>query len=152
MIYEPYSYDHWAGSQEGFVNLFHCSDDEAGNWFIMNRKTSQLSENYSFMYLILLNQRFSAISYLNKISRMDKYTRKEKEKLNLKMSRLKTVFSFSVVSDDQLYQNLYTKMYGILDIERLLADIHDNESQVEMLQSHELLENEKMTSRFLFGL
>ena len=84
--------------------------------------------------------------------RMSLYTRREKEKLNVKIFQLKTVFSFSVVSDDQLYQNLYSKMYGLLDIDRLLADIHDNEAQVETLQNHELLENEKMTSRFLFGL
>lgn len=152
MTYAPYSYDHWAGSQEGFVNMFHYTGEEATDAFLARYKPRHLSQNYRFMYLILLNQRFSAIRYLDKISQMSKYTRREKEKLNVKIFQLKTVFSFSVVSDDQLYQNLYSKMYGLLDIDRLLADIHDNEAQVETLQNHELLENEKMTSRFLFGL
>ena len=104
------------------------------------------------MYLLLLNQRFSAIVFLGKISRLPSYTKKEKEKLNIGASNLKTVFSFSVVSDDQLYQTVYTKMYSILGIDRLLLDIHDNEEQFELLQNHEMLENEKMTSRFLFVL
>jgi hypothetical protein len=152
IIYEPYSYDHWAGSQEGLVDIFCFSGDETADRFLEKYKPIHLARNYEFMYLILLNQRFSAIQYLNKISESFEYTRKEKEKLNLMVSNLKTVFSFSVVSDDQLYQNLYTKMYSLLDIEHLLQDIYDNEEQVEMLQNHELLENEKMTSRFLFGL
>ncbi len=152
MTYEPYSYDRWAGSQEGLVNIFNYTGEESTDRFLAKYKPLHLSQNYLFMYLVLLNQRFSAVRYLDKISQFSKYTRKEKEKLNVKIFQLKTVFSFSVVSDDQLYQNLYTKMYGLLDIDRLLADIHDNEAQVETLQNHELLENEKMTSRFLFGL
>ena len=152
MIYEPYSYDHWAGSQEGFVNIFSYSGEERTDHFLAKYKPAHLSRNYWFMYLILLNQRFSAIRYLDKISQISEYTRREKEKLNEKILHLKTVFSFNVVSDDQLYQNIYSQMYHLLDIERLLADIRDNEEQVETLQNHELLENEKMTSRFLFGL
>ena len=152
MTYEPYSYDRWAGSQEGLVNIFNYTGEERTDTFLAKYKPLHLSQNYLFMYLVLLNQRFSAIRYLDKISQLSKYTRKEKEKLGVKIFQLKTVFSFSVVSDDQLYQNLYSKMYEILDIDRLLCDIHDNEAQVETLQNHELLENEKMTSRFLFGL
>ena len=120
--------------------------------FLKKYKPLHLSNNYWFVYLLLLNQRFSAISYLDKVSQLNTYSRKEREKLNLNISRLKTVFSFIVISDDQLYQNLYTQLYSILDIDRLLTDIQDNETQLEMIQNHELLENEKMTSRFLFGL
>lgn len=152
MIYQPYSYDSWAGSQEGLVNIYNFTGDETTDKFLENYKPLQLDNNYFFMYLLLLNQRFSAISYLDKISESEKYTRRAKEKLNLKISRLKTVFSFSVVSDDQLYQNLYTKMYAILDIDRLLCDIHDSESQIDMLRNNEMLESEKKTSTFLFAL
>jgi len=152
MTYEPYGYDRWAGSQEGIVNIFSYTGEESTDNFLARYKPRHLSQNYWFMYLVLLNQRFSSIKYLDKVSQLSKYKRKEKEKLNVKIFQLKTVFSFCVVSDDQLYQDLYSKIYELLDIDRLLADIHDNEEQVETLQNHELLENEKMTSRFLFGL
>ncbi len=152
MIFEPYPYDHWAGSQEGLVNIFHYTGNQSTDNFLKKYKPTHLSRNYRFMYLVLLNQRFGAICFLEKTSMAHKYTRREKEKLNLKTSYLKTSFSFSVVSDDQLYQTIYSHMYAILGIDRLLVDIHDNEEQIELLQNHEILENEKMTSRFLFAI
>ncbi len=152
VIYSPYDYDRWAGSQEGLVNVFFLSGRQRTDGFLTKYKPDHLSRNYRFLYLLLLNQRFSAISYLDKISQMNHYTRVEKEKLNDKISLLKTTFTFNVVSDDLLYQNLYAKMYAILDIDRLLTDIHDNEEQIEVLQNHEMLENEKKTSVILFAL
>ena len=68
------------------------------------------------------------------------------------ISLLKTSFSFSIVSDDQLYQTVYSKMYMILGIDRLLADVRDNEEQIELLQNQERMNTEKITSVFLFGL
>ena len=152
MIYQPYPYDHWAGSQEGIVNIFHHSGDSSTDYYLTHFKPAQLALNYRFMYLILLNQRFSAIHYLEQLTAFSQYSRKEQENLTHKIAQLKTVFSFNVVSDDHLYQNIYTRMYTLLDIDRLLEDIRDNEEKIEMLQSYESLENEKMTSRFLFGL
>ena len=152
MIFEPYAYDHWAGSQEGLVNIFHLTDNEATNSFLTKYKPVHLSVDYRFMYLVLLNQRYSAIAYLEKIPLLRAYSRKERDEINLMTSVLKTTFSFSIVSDDQLYQTIHAKMYGIMGIDRLLADIKDNEEQIEILQNHELLHTEKMTSVFLFGL
>ncbi len=152
MIYQPYPYDHWAGSQEGIVNIFHHSGDSSTDYYLTHFKPGQLALNYWFMYLILLNQRFSAIHYLDQLTMFNHYTRKEQENLTHKITQLKTVFSFNVVSDDHLYQNIYTRMYTLLDIDRLLEDIQDNEEKIEMLQNYESLENEKLTSRFLFGL
>lgn len=152
MIFEPYAYDHWAGSQEGFVNVFEYSGNERTNRFLKKYKASHLDRNYRFMYLVLLNQRFSAINYLEKTAMVHKYTRKEKEKLNHDTSFLKTTFSFSVVSDDRLYQTIYSNMYSVLGIEKLLIDIRDNEEQLAVVRNHEMLESEKMTSRFLFSI
>jgi hypothetical protein len=152
MLFSPYDYDHWAGSQEGLVNIYTLTDNETTNNYLEKYKPKQLSLNYRFMYLVLLNQRFSAIAFLEKIPQLHACTRKERENVNLKIASLKTVFSFSVVSDDQLYQTIYTKMYSILGIDRLLEDIRDNEEQLQLLQNNELLNAEKMTSTFLFGL
>ena len=152
MTFEPYTYDHWAGSQEGLVNIFHTSGNEAADDFLINYKPRQLAQNYRFMYLVLLNQRFSAVRYLEEISRCKKDSPKQLKALNQRTSQLKTVFSFSVVSDDGLYQEVYTRMYAALGIDRLLEDIRDNESQVELLQTHEILESERMSGNFLAAL
>ena len=152
MLFSPYDYDNWAGSQEGIVNIYNLTDNATTNSYLTKHKPEQLSLNYRFMYLVLLNQRFSAISLLGKIPLLRSYTRKQREKLNIMISSLKTNFSFSIVSDDQLYQTVYSKMYTILGIDRLLADVHENEEQIDLLQQNELLDTEKMTSSFLFGL
>lgn len=152
MEYHPYGYDHWAGSQEGLVNLYFHSGERTTDFFLDHFKPGQLSRNYSFMYLLLLNQRFSAIKLICQITDYAKYSRLEKEDLNRRIVQLKTTFAFNIISDDQLYQNVYKRMYTLLDVDRLLDDIRDNEQHVELIQNYEALETEKMTSRFLFGL
>lgn len=152
MEYHPYAYDHWAGSQEGLVNLYYHSGERTTDFFLDRFKAGQLARNYSFMYLLLLNQRFSAIKLICQITDYGKYTRIEKEDLNRRIVQLKTTFAFNIISDDLLYQNVYKRMYSLLDVDRLLEDIRDNEQHVELIQNYEALETEKLTSRFLFGL
>ena len=72
--------------------------------------------------------------------------------MNRRIVQLKTTFAFNIISDDLLYQNVYKRMYSLLDVDRLLEDIRDNEQHVELIQNYEALETEKLTSRFLFGL
>lgn len=158
MLYEPYSYDRFGGSQEALVNLCYYSDDPSANGYIAKYKRAQLENDYRFMYLLLLNQRFSAVRYIDRIAALNKsrLSDREKEKhlneLDLQIIRLKTVFSFNVVSDDLLYQNVYKRMYAILDIDRLLEDICDNEEQLTKLQNGKALETERKTERFLLLL
>ncbi len=152
MIYQPYDYDHWAGSQEGLVNLFHHSGNRTTDRFINSYKREQLLENYGFMYLLLLNQRFSAIAMISDIARYQTLSAAEKESLNERITKLKTVFAFNIISDDQVYQNVYRRMYALLDIDRLLDDIQDNEQQVEALQHRETVKRERFISSLLLGL
>ncbi len=152
MVYTPYDYDCWAGSQEGMVNLFSHSGNKSADFFVDNLKRSHLVGYYGFMYLLLLNQRFTAVRLISEITTYSEYSRKQKAALNQRIVDLKTIFAFNIVSDDQLYQNVYKRMYDLMDIDRLLDDIKDNEQQVEMIRNYESLETEKKTSSFLFGL
>jgi hypothetical protein len=43
-------------------------------------------------------------------------------------------------------------MYKILDIDSLLDDIQDNESQMAMIQTAASAKSDKMASKFLFGI
>ena len=92
------------------------------------------------------------IAALNKSTLSDREKEKHLNELDLQIIRLKTVFSFNVVSDDLLYQNVYKRMYAILDIDRLLEDICDNEEQLTKLQNGKALETERKTERFLLLL
>lgn len=152
MIYEPYHYDHWAGSPEGLINVTVKTGDHNTDFFLENFKSSHLAVDFHFLYLMLLNQRFSAIQYIHKISSLSNGTQKELEALNARIVKLKTVFSFKIVSDDQIFQNVYTKMYSTLDIDRLLEDIKDNEAQMKQLLSISSVKTDKLSSKFLLGI
>lgn len=152
MIYEPYDYDKWGGSQEALVNIVCETGQQDTDFFVNNYKYEHLYNDYHFLYLLLLNQRFSAVHYIAQIAESEKLSPREFDKLNKRVVQLKTSYSFRVVSNDQFYQNVYSKMYKILDIDFLLDDIQDNESQMAVLQSAHSVKTEKMTSKFLFGI
>lgn len=152
MIYKPYSNDHWGGSTEGLVNISYDTDPDEENYFLRNYKEEHLSVDYYFMYLLLLNQRFSAIQYILEIAEGADSGKNEMETINKRIVRLKTVFSFRIISDDQIFQNVYAKMYKVLDIDCLLEDIRDNENQSELLMNISSAKVEKRSNQFLLGI
>ncbi|MBQ8636826.1 MAG: hypothetical protein IJ423_02380 [Clostridia bacterium] len=150
MTYSPYYYDNWGGSQNGLVNITYDIEDETTNYFINTYKPNLLDLDYRFMYLILLNQRYCAIEYISRISDWENTHGDELRKLNKKIVTLRTSFSFRVISDDKIFQNVYLKMYKILEIESLLADIRDNEEMMEVLRNEANMRVEKITNKVLF--
>lgn len=152
MIYRSGAGDCWGGSSEGLVNITYDFESSDSDYYLHNIKLSHLSVDYYFLYLLLLNQRFTAIQYINDIAKNFHKNPSDAEDLNKRIVELKAVFSFNVLSDDKIFQNVYSKMYSILEIEQLLADIVDNESQMQILQSANSAKVEKLSSKFLFGI
>lgn len=152
MTYKPSANDYWGGSSEGLVNLTYDFDNNDTDYYLHNLKFSHLSVDYYFLYLLLLNQRFTAVEYINKVSMACVENLKEIEELNKRIIKLKTVFSFNVISDDRVFQNVYSKMYSVLEIERLLADVIESEGQLEILQNFSSAKADKLSSKFLFAI
>ena len=152
MIYKPYANDHWGGSTEGLVNISYDNNPQNENYYFHTLKENHLEIDYYFMYLLLLNQRFSAIQYISDIAECSDTDKKKTETTNKKIIRLKTIFSFKIISDDQIFQNVYSKMYNVLDIDCLLEDIRDNENQLELIQNLSSAKAEKRSSQFLMGI
>lgn len=151
-FYSPYSYDHWAGSPEGLVNIAYLTGEKETDYFIENFKPGHQSVDYYFMFLLLLNQRYSAIEYIDEIARGDTECQGEMEALNRRIVTLKSVFSFTVISGDHIFQNLYSRMCRVMDVERLLEDIRDNENQMEIVRNARAEKVDRLSNRFLFGL
>ncbi len=152
MVYMPSANDYWGGSSEGLVNLtYDCKNDDS-DYYLHSIKPSHLSVDYYFLYLLLLNQRFAAVEYINKVSTACVDNLKEIEELNKRIIKLKTVFSFNVISDDRIFQNVYSKMYSVLEIEHLLADVIESEGQLEILQNLSSAKADKLSSKFLFAI
>lgn len=150
MVYDPYAHEHWGGSQEGLVAIITPSGDARTDRFYRTFKYEHLTLDYRFLYLLLLNQRYSAIAYISQIARTGSAT--DGEKLSLRIAKLKTAYSFNVISDDLLFQNVYARMYRILDIDRLLADLQEGETQMALLRSAESSRREKWLANLLAAL
>lgn len=167
--YSPNRQDTWAGSQLSLVNLNY------GNSFFLNTyKLENLKSEYHFMYLSLLNQRFSSIAYLDELISISTSSIQNQHNrmrdLNHRIIKLNTIFSVRVVSNDTNHQTVYKKLYEIMEIDSLLADLKDTEGQIselEMLlhekEQEELLKKtqaearraesrEKITQQLLFAI
>ena len=152
MVYKSSDIDHWGGSSEGLVNITYDYKNDESDYYLHNLKLNHLCIDYYFLYLLLLNQRFTAIQYINDIACAFGRSQTEIMLLSKRIVNLKTVFSFNVISDDKIFQNVYSRMYSILEIEHLLADIVDNESQMQIIQNAESAKTEQLSNKFLFGI
>lgn len=77
---------------------------------------------------------------------------KDIENLNRRIIELKNIFTFNVISDDIHFQNIYSKMFSVLEIKNLLADVIENENQIEYLQSNKHAKDDRMSNKYLFGI
>lgn len=151
MTFAPYEYLAFGGCQEGFAALCRDTGVPSTDFFINEYFYPQLTFHHHYMYLILLNQRFSELLYVEEIATTEG-TKALVEAISQKIVSLKTRYSFHVVSDDYIYQNIYARMYKILDIDKLFLDIEENGDRLTLLQTNEMAETEKANNSFLMCL
>ena len=151
MIYKPYSYMTWAGCQEGLVHIASDTDNEKTNRFLNGYHFTNLMRDYHFTYLLLLNQRFTSLKYIDALASITDDT-EEVERISAASAILKTRYSFRVVSDEMVYQNIYSDMYRIFHIDKLLLDVADCGSRMEGVEAAESKHHEKTTSSLLLAL
>ncbi len=148
--YSPYQYLHWGISQEGIACVCNAPQDESAVFFLENYFYSQLMKDYRYLYLILLNQRFSAIDCMGRIAQA---TAGEKaEDLTTAIINLKTHFSFQVISDDMVYQNVYAKLFEVFEIGDFLEDLSEMNEKTASIQRQKTERQAKKTERFLLGI
>jgi hypothetical protein len=153
MTYGASRQDHWSGCTEGLANvLYDCADTSENAYYLHELKPQHLAVDYYFMYLLLLNQKYTAIEYIQMVATAMEGTHKEVEKLNRRIVMLKNTFSFNVISDDRVFQNIYAKMYGVLEIKNLLADVIENEGQMEFLLEAQHIQADRRASKYLAGI
>jgi hypothetical protein len=151
MIYKPYSYMVWAGCQEGLVMITHETDHESTNSFLDKYYFGNLIADYHFMHLMLLNQRFASLLHVEALARASDDSA-SLERIHADAADLATRYAFHVISDEMVYQNIYTDMYRILHIDKLLSDVEECRARIEAIHNGIAERNEKRTSGLLFGL
>lgn len=153
----PHPNDIWGGSQLTLVNFnLEIGDD----YYLRNFKFQNLTTDYHFLYLFLLNQRLSAIHYIDELVSISSNTDVDQsdalENLNRRIIRLNTVYSLRIISNDTTHQAVYDRLFRIMNIDRLLKDLLENENQILIVQNEknaeELQFSENITSKFLAGI
>ena len=117
-----------------------CADGLA---YVTNKEKDQIPFNtyknlcndFHFIYLLLLHQRFSAISFIEEISRIGKSNKERKKITEIypNVVDLRTHYSFRVISDNFFVQTVYSNTYQVLEIESLLRDLEDANGQYNEL-------------------
>ena len=128
----PQKKEFWGGSQDGLV----CISKE--QWY------SNLTVDYHFQYLLLLTQRSSAIRCIDRLSSLDCSNRSrlmdqydQVKEINCNLIDIKTRYLFRVISDEFFVQNIYSRMYHVLEIEDLFRDLEDINDQLRYIQQEE---------------
>ena len=155
VIYKAGEGDFWGGSSEGLANVvydYQRPQDEKNDYYLHTLKPQRLETDYYFMYLLLLNQKYSAVEYIRMVSQSLDNTTREVECLNRRIIQLKNTFSFNVISDDSIVQNVYSKMYAVLEIRNLLEDVIENEKQMEFLQKAKHMNDDRLSNKYLLGI
>ncbi len=155
MVYEAGAGDYWAGCSEGLANIvydYQHGRDEKSDYYLHTLKIQRLATDYYFMYLLLLNQKYAAVEYIKMVSQSLNGNTREVENLNWRIVQLKNTFSFNVISDDSIVQNIYSKMFSVLEIRNLLEDVIENEKQMELLQKAKHMRDDRLSNKYLFGI
>ena len=155
MIYEAGVGDYWSGCSEGFANIvydFQNDKNDKNDYYLHTLKLQRVQTDYYFMYLLLLNQKYAAVEYIRMVSLSLEGKTKAVESLNKRIVLLKNAFSFNVISDDSIVQNIYSKMYAVLDIRNLLEDVIENEKQLEFLQKAKHINDDRLSNKYLLGI
>lgn len=151
MIYKPYGYMVWAGCQEGLVAIACETDNAKTNYFLQNYYFGNLISDYHFMYLLLLNQRFTSLKLIDTLASVTE-DRESLEKIGVCAADLATRYAFHVISDEMVYQNIYSDMYRIFHIDELSVDVKECGERMQALQNASFERNERKSARLLFAL
>lgn len=133
MIFQPTTSTKWFGNQRNLV----CVCNTAIKDTLQKNAASNIEQNYIYLYLTLLNQRFTLLTYMSQLVELKTKSGKL-AKIYDKISEFKLLESFKTISDEFAYQNIYSQMYRILDIDDLMNDINEISLKVREQKSRKL--------------
>ena len=139
--FQPYTYIHWGGCQDGICCIYYDIND-----FTSNDINGKLQNDYYFMYLILLNQKYTLLSLLNQMMECKKAVTEEWRRIQRKLIIYQMEYSFRIVSDEMTYHRIYGDMRKVLSINELENDIKDISDRMYTLINEEQREKDEISS------
>lgn len=137
--FHPYTYIHWGGCQEGIACIYYSVND-----FTSNDISGKLQNDYYFMYLILLNQRYTLLSLVDEMMTCEKAVSEEWRRIQHKLIIYQMEYSFRIVSDELTYHRIYSDMRNVLAINELEDGIKDISDRMYTLKNEEQREKDEI--------
>lgn len=136
--FHPFTYIHWGGCQDGLSCIYYDINE-----FTANDINGKLKNDYYFMYLVLLNQRYTLLSLVNEMMGCKKAVSEEWRHLQNKLVTYQMEYSFRIVSDELTYHRIYNGMRKILSINELEDDLKDISDRMYALKNEEQREKDE---------
>lgn len=142
LLYNVSSQSFWGGSQDGLVCVTRKPFDY---------QYDHLIHDYHFLYLVLLNQRFASLMYIEDLA-TGSASLETISDIHRKSVELKTRYSFRVVAEDRYFQTIYSRMYNVLELDELMKDVEESNDRLMELQEGIQRENEQRANQWLATL
>lgn len=152
MRYAAGSFYTWCGSPNVLsciVNDADLTEDSLG--FVNNVLAEHFTMDYLCTYLQLLNQRYT-VMYLMRLLLQHSGKKDEDSVLDFvstALDRFRNETSFSVISKEINFQNIYNKMIGVMEIDKLLRETEDINQRILLRAQRSEAEREQRTNHFL---
>lgn len=133
--YCPYLYMNWGYCQDGIACIYYDTCE-----FTHGDLDGKLQNDYYFMYLILLHQRYMTVSLMNEMMNCKEADSEEWKRIQQKLLIYRMEYSFNIVSDEMQYHEIYKDVRKILSIdefEKCLNDISDRMYRIKRQEQEE---------------
>ncbi|MCH5151870.1 MAG: hypothetical protein J1F65_04340 [Clostridiales bacterium] len=98
--YSPFTNSHWCGSDSAMINLSYLVDDEKTNDFFQTQFIHAARNNYFYLYLLTLNQKFTLLKRISQVSKINaKYS-----EINEQMLESDSTAVAKTIGKSQLYE------------------------------------------------
>lgn len=147
MVYCPTSALEWRACQQCITAFVKKTDSHYDNDF-----PRSIKNNYLCLYLFLLNQRYSTIYLLEELIKTDSDDIKRMDDIEHMLDDVKIYCSFYAISNEMGYQNLYNRLFRVLDIEKLMMDVEDSSEKLRAIERKEDEKRERRMNDCLFAI
>lgn len=141
--YHPYPYIHWGYCQDGITCVYHDI-----NTFTSNDLNGKIQNDYYFMYLILLNQRYTVLDLISEMMNCRRDIPEEWRKIQRKLIDYRIEYSFHIVSDEMVYHKIYKDLRRILSIDELENELKDISDRMYMMMNEDVREKEETLANY----
>ena len=136
----PFENMYWAFSTQGVANV-NCLDPKVGNDKFLKGFYDNVTREYLFMTLIVLNQEYTLLDYCQKFVSKS-YEAPSVEELN-RLYNFKIHNTYTTVSHLEHYRTFYSKFMEEMGVERILEEVDAKQESIRLTYKNRAEEEQR---------